>query len=193
MAMDVGRRVLIQYARPVREIHYPSLKDHPPGSYDKGRGKAWQAAWMLCLGLFFTKWWFPRRFRPGVLRLFGATIGQNVTFRHNARVQWPWKLTIGDDVWIGEDSWLYNVEPITIGSDVCLSQGAFVCTGSHLHSTPDFRCDNGPITINDGAWLCAQSLVLRGVTVGTGAIIGARAVAARDVPDGGVIRYGQSN
>jgi len=174
-------------------VAYPRLRDFPAGGYDKRRGPLWQAAWMLCLGLFFTKWWFPRRFRPAVLRFFGATVGKRVTFRHKARVHWPWNLTIGDDVWIGEGCWLYNVDTIVIGSDVCLSQGAFVCTGSHDHDSPDFVCDNGPITIEDGVWLCAQSLVLRGVTVGTGAIVGARAIAARDVPPGGVIRLGTSN
>ena len=183
----------VEYPRTVSEIDYPRLKDHPAGSYDKGRGKLWQAAWMLCLGLFFTKWWFPRRFRPTVLRIFGATIGQNVTFRQNARVQWPWKLTIGNDVWIGEDSWLYNTDQITIGSDVCISQGAFLIAGGHVHSEPGFPVNLGSITVKDGAWLCAESMVLREVTIGTGAVIGARAIAARDVPDGGVIRRGESN
>ena len=175
------------------QIPYPRLATFPPGGYDKGRNALWQAAWMGFQGLFFTKWWFPRRLRPVVLRFFGATIAKDVTIRQNVRVQWPWKLTIGADTWVGEDSWLYNVEPITIGHDVCLSQGAFVCTGSHDHNSSDFHCTNKPIVIEDGVWLCTQSLVLAGVTVGTGAVVGARAIAFHDVPAGTSVRVGTVN
>ncbi|KRC65746.1 acetyltransferase [Aeromicrobium sp. Root236] len=172
------------------QVTYPRLATFPPGGYDKGRSIFWQVAWTVFQNLVFVKWWFPRRFRPAALRMFGATIGTGIVFRHHVRVQWPWKLTIGDDTWIGEDAWLYNVEPITIGHDVCLSQGAFVCTGSHDHNSSDFHCTNKPIVIEDGAWLCAQSLVLAGVTVGTGAVVGARAIAFRDVAPGASVRVG---
>jgi putative colanic acid biosynthesis acetyltransferase WcaF len=79
------------------------------------------------------------------------------------------------------------LEPITVGSDVCLSQGAFLCTGSHDHNSPDFAYDNGPILIEDGVWVAAQALILRGVTVGSGSVVGARAVVRRDVPAGTTI------
>lgn len=150
--------------------------------YDKGRSIFWQAAWVAFANLVFVKWWFPRRFRPAVLRLFGATIGEGVVIRPNVRVHWPWKLTVGADTWIGEDVWLLNMEPITIGSDVCLSQRAFLCTGSHVHDSPDFRYDNAPITVGDGAWVALGGTVLRGVTVGAGALVAAGAVVRSDVP-----------
>ena len=171
-------------------LDYPRLGAFTLTGYDKGRGIVWQAAWFATQNLMFGTWWFPRRFRPALLRAFGATVGRNVTIRHRVRVLWPWKLTIGDDAWIGEDAWLLNLEPITIGSDVCVSQGVFLCTGSHDRRSPDFRYDNGPITVDDGVWLAAQSLVLRGVTVGTGSVIGARAVATKDVPPGSTVRVG---
>jgi len=169
---------------------YPRLARFTLAGYDKGRGVLWQALWFAAQSLIFRSWWFPRRFRPALLRLFGADVGQGVVIRHGVRVLWPWKLVIGDDSWIGEDVWLLNLEPITIGSDVCLSQGAFVCTGSHDHSSPDFHYDNAPITIHDGAWLCAQSAVLRGVTIGTVSIVAARGVARRDVPAGHTVPVG---
>jgi putative colanic acid biosynthesis acetyltransferase WcaF len=141
--------------------------------YDKGHSLAWQAAWFAVQQLVFVKWWFPARLRPPVLRAFGATVGRGVLIRHGVRVHWPWKLTIGDDSWIGEDAWLLNLEPITIGSDGCISQGAFLCTGSHNRRSPTFEFDNGPITIESGAWFAAQATVLRGTTVRKGAIVGA--------------------
>jgi putative colanic acid biosynthesis acetyltransferase WcaF len=152
--------------------------------YDKGRSLAWQAAWFATQHLIFAKWWFPARLRPRVLRAFGATIGRDVLIRHGVRVHWPWKLTIGNDCWIGEDASLLNLEPITIGSDVCISQGAFLCTGSHDRRSPTFEFDNGPITIGDGAWVAARAIVLRGTTMYEGTIVGAGAVVARDVERG---------
>jgi putative colanic acid biosynthesis acetyltransferase WcaF len=120
-----------------------------------------------------------------VLRLFGADIGERVLIRHGVRIHWPWKLQIGDDVWIGVDAWLLNLEPIRIGSNVCISQGVLLCTGSHDASSPSFEYDNAPIHIHNGAWVAARATVLRGVTVGANAVVGATALVTRDVPSGG--------
>lgn len=159
--------------------------------YDKGRPVFAQALWFAVMNLVWSKWWFPARLRPAVLRAFGAQVGTGVFIRHRVRVLWPWKLVVGDDCWIGEDAWLLNLEPITLGHDVCLSQGAFLCTGSHDRRSPTFEYDNAPIVVEDGAWVAAQALVLRGVTVGRNATVGARAVAAQDVPEGGVVLVAQ--
>ena len=109
-------------------------------------------------------------------------IGSNVFIRHRVRVLWPWKLAVGDNSWIGEDAWILNLEPVAIGHDVCISQGVFLCTGSHDMSSPTFEYDNGPITIDDHAWLGAQAMILRGVTVGEAAVVGARCKVSADVP-----------
>ena len=138
------------------EEHAGASPASPAPGTTRGAPLAWQAAWFAVQHLVFVKWWFPARLRPHVLRAFGATIGRGVLIRHGVRVHWPWKLTIGDDCWIGEDAWLLNLEPITIGSDVCISQGAFLCTGSHNRRSPTFEFDNGPITIESGAWVAAQ-------------------------------------
>lgn len=152
--------------------------------YDKGRSKLWQALWFATSNLVFQKWWFPVRFRPALLRLFGATMGRNVFIRHRVRVHWPWKLAIGNDCWIGEDAWLLNLEPISIGNDVCISQAAFLCTGSHRWDSPTFEYDNGPIVIDDGAWIAARASVLRGVKIGADAIVSAHELAAHDLGPG---------
>lgn len=159
-----------------------SLRDFTGDGYSAGRSKLWQAAWFATMNLVFMTWWCPKALRPRLLRAFGADIGDRVFIRHRVRVLWPWKLSIGDDSWIGEDVWLLNLEPIAIGSDVCLSQGVFLCTGSHDARSPSFEYDNGPVTVEDGAWIAAQALVLRNVNIGAGAVIGARAVVTRDVP-----------
>ena len=152
--------------------------------YDKGRSKVVQALWFATLHLVFYKWWCPASLRVRLLRLFGARVGHGVLIRHRVRVLWPWKLTIGDNCWIGEDVWLLNLEPIEIENDVCLSQGAFLCTGSHDRHSPTFEYDNRPITVRSGAWVAARALVLGGVTVAEGATVAAAAVVGRDVPPG---------
>ncbi|MFF6976964.1 putative colanic acid biosynthesis acetyltransferase [Streptomyces sp. NPDC008343] len=173
-----------------RAVVERSLRGFTGAGYDKGRPWLVQAAWFAVLHLVFRKWWFPARWRPAVLRAFGARIGRRVLIRHGVRVHWPWRLSVGDDVWIGEGAWLLNLQPITIGSDVCVSQDAFLCTGSHHHRSPTMEFDNGPIRLEPGSWVAARAVVLRGVTVGRGAVVGASAVAHRDVAPGEVITCG---
>jgi putative colanic acid biosynthesis acetyltransferase WcaF len=150
--------------------------------YDKGRSAAWQVLWFATLHILFRKWWFPPKLRPMLLRMFGASIGERVLIRHEVRIHWPWKLTAGDDVWIGEGAWLMNLEAITIGNDVCISQEAALCTGSHAKTSSTFEFDNGPITISDGAWIGLRAVVLRGTTVGPGAVVGAGTIATGTIP-----------
>ena len=109
------------------------------GTYDKGRSKMVQAIWFATLYLVFYRWWCPAALRVRILRWFGATIGDGVHIRHRVRVHWPWKLIIGDRCWIGEGAWILNLEPVTIEADVCVSQEAMLCTGSHDHRSSDFR------------------------------------------------------
>lgn len=155
--------------------------------YDKGRSVVWQVAWLAASSVLVTPWWIPLRLRLAVLRAFGAEIGSGVLLRHRVRIHWPWKLTIGDDSWIGEDVWILNLEPVTIGSDVCVSQSAFLCTGSHDRRSPTFEFDNGPIVVEDGAWIAARATVLRGCTVGHDAVVGAGALVVEDVAPGAVV------
>lgn len=164
-----------------------SLRGFTGAGYDKGRPLLVQAVWFAVLNLVFVKWWFPARWRPVVLRAFGARIGRRVLIRHRVRVHWPWRLDIGDDVWIGEDAWLLNLERISIGSNACVSQGALLCTGSHQRHSPTFEFDNGPIRLEPGAWVAARAVVLRGVTVGRGAVVGATAIAHRDIAPAEVV------
>jgi putative colanic acid biosynthesis acetyltransferase WcaF len=156
--------------------------------YDRGRSSLWQIAWLLVSGLVVVRWWCPPRLRVAVLRLFGATIGENVLIRHRVRIHWPWKLTVGDNSWIGEEGWILNLEPVTIGSDVCISQGVLLCTGSHDRSSPTFEFDNAPIVIEDGAWIAARATILRGSRIGADSVVGATALVAGTVPAGALMK-----
>lgn len=153
-------------------------------NYDKGRPKTVQALWVATSALLFERIWCPPTLRVLILRAFGAEVGDRVLIRQGVRVHWPWKLKLGNDVWIGVDAWLLNLEQIVIGSNVCVSQGVMLCTGSHHLSSPSFEFDNAPIVVGDGAWIAARATVLRGVTIGTNAVIGATALVTKSIPDG---------
>jgi putative colanic acid biosynthesis acetyltransferase WcaF len=119
-----------------------------------------------------------RRF---VLRCFGARIGRNVNFHPSTIVYFPWNLTVGDWSAIGEDAFIYNLGPVTLGEKVTVSHRAHLCAGTHDHTQPDLPLLKPPIVIQDQAWICAEAFVGPGVTVGEGAVVGARAVVVKNV------------
>lgn len=161
-----------------------NLRDFTGVGYDIGRGKLIQALWLFVSGALFVRWWCPARLRVVILRAFGATIGEDVLIRHRVRIHWPWKLSVGDATWIGEGAWLLNLEPITIGSNVCISQDALLCTGSHDRRSETFEFDNAPILVEDSAWIAARATILRGVSIGAGATVGAGALVNRNLAAG---------
>jgi putative colanic acid biosynthesis acetyltransferase WcaF len=164
-----------------------SLRGFTGAGYDKGRGPLTQILWFTVSGLLLTHWWCPNVVRCAVLRMFGAKIGPGTLIRHRVRIHWPWKLVVGSDTWIGEGAWILNLEPVTIGNDVCISQDALLCTGSHDRRSPTFEFDNAPIRIGDGAWIAARATVLRGTSVGCNAVIGATALVTCDVAPNTVV------
>lgn len=121
-------------------------------------------------------------FRNWLLRLFGAKIGRNVIVRPTTRVTYPWKLEIGDDSWIGDFVELYTLGDIKIGKSVCVSQNSYICTGSHDLRSPAFDIYAKTITIEDQAWVASDVFVGPGVTIGYGAVIGARSTIMDDAP-----------
>jgi putative colanic acid biosynthesis acetyltransferase WcaF len=119
-----------------------------------------------------------RRF---LLRLFGARVGKAVHIYASANVYFPWNLEIGDWSSIGEWALIYNLGPVRIGRNVTISQRAHLCAGTHDHRDPALPLLKPPIVVADQAWICADAFVGPGVTVGEGAVVGARGVAVRDV------------
>lgn len=117
-----------------------------------------------------------------VLRLFGASIGTGVYIKPGVRVKFPWYLTIGSHSWIGEDVWIDNLEQVDIGSHVCISQAAYLCTGNHDWSSRNMKLFRRPISLNEGCWIGARANICPGVTVGTAAVVTVGSVVAKNVP-----------
>ena len=120
--------------------------------------------------------------RRWLLKLFGAKIGEGVQIRPTARVTYPWKLTIGRHAWVGDFVELYTLGEITIGDNAVVSQNSYLCAASHDHMAATFDIFDRPITIGDEAWVAADVFIGPGVTVGRGAVIGARSTLLSDAP-----------
>ncbi len=111
-----------------------------------------------------------------ILKVFGARIGRGVVLKQFINVKYPWNLTIGNNVWVGEKVWLDSLGIISIGDNVVVSQGAYLCTGSHDLSDPSFGLVVKPIEIEDGAWICAQAIILLGVIVASHSVVTAGSI-----------------
>ena len=118
-----------------------------------------------------------------MLRAFGARIGRGVHVYPAVRIWAPWNLEIGDESGIGNGANLYAQDRIRIGRRVVISQGAHLCTGTHDYRVPGYPLRTRPIDVGDHAWVAAEAFIHPGVRIGTGTVIGARAVVTRDMPD----------
>ncbi len=121
-----------------------------------------------------------------MLRAFGAKIGRGVVIKPEVKITFPWKLEVGDFVWLGEECWLLNLGRVAIGSNVCISQRAFLCTGNHNYRRSTFDLIVKPIIIEDGVWLGAGSWVGPGVRAGSHSVLTAGSVAVADLEPSGV-------
>ena len=157
------------------------LDSYTLGTYTPG-APLWKQIFWYFLEPLFRSYWLPfSGFKVWILRRFGAQIGQQVRIKPGVRVKFPWRLSVGDYVWIGENTWLDNLAPIAIESHVCLSQDVYLCTGNHDWSDPDFKLIPAAICIEQGSWLAARAVVGPGVTVGRGAVLGLGSVTGRSL------------
>lgn len=151
------------------------------------RGKpGWfvQIWWLVQSTLFRWSPQFAYGWRTWLLRLFGANIGKGVVIRPTATFTYPWKISIGDHSWIGDDVCLYSLGKIVIGKNVVVSQKSYLCTGSHDIDKIAFDIYAKPIRIEDEAWVAADVFVAPGVTIGRGSVVGARSSVFQDLPEG---------
>lgn len=162
------------------------LRNFDSKSFSRGRSVFIEAVWLMFSALLVASW-IPGSFhRLLILRAFGAQIGKRVTIKPGVRIKFPWRLEVGDDSWLGEDVWIDNLAPVQIGSDCCVSQDAYICTGSHDWSSPNFDLIVKPVRIGNCAWLAAQSTVSGGVTIGEGAVLSLRSLITSDMAPWGI-------
>jgi len=156
------------------------------GDYDAG------PKWKVLIWFFINYYIFdsafpwPYRFKLFLLRLFGAKVGSGLVIKTNVRIKNPWRLTIGDNCWIGESVWIDNLENVVIGNNVCLSQGAMLLTGNHDYTISSFPYRLGKIHLEEGVWIGAQSVVCPGITCKAYAILTVSSVANKNLEAMGI-------
>ena len=175
-------------AVPVADVNEPKMLKRDLSSYategwQPGRTFVIRTIWYFISLLFFEHGWLPVTApKVWLLRLFGSKIGCGVVLRPNVRIKFPWRLAVGDHSWIGRDVWIENLADVIIGADVCVSQGAYFCTGSHNCRSNSFDLRIRPIVVEHGAWIAARSVVLGGVTVGNHSVVAACSMLNQDLP-----------
>lgn len=150
--------------------------------FDRGASRLAEALWVLVRAVFFLApcpW--PSSLRLFCLRLFGARVGRGVVIRTRVNIWFPWRLELGDHVWLGEEVFILNLAPVSIESNVCISQRALLCTGNHDYTSPTFDLITKPIHVEQGSWIGASAFVGPGVTVGTHAVLSAGSVVTKSV------------
>ena len=138
----------------------------------------WATVWLL---LYRPS---PRPFhgwRRFLLRVFGARIGPGAHPYPSVKIWAPWNLEMGPSSCLGDWVDCYCVDKITIGAHATVSQYAFLCTATHDYTLDDMPLMSAPIHIGMRAWIAADVFIGCGVTIGEGAVVGARASVFRDV------------
>ncbi len=157
------------------------------GTYDNAwykPGPLWKRSlWFFVGQPLLRQTWLPSSgMRVRLLRAFGARVGKGVVIKPQVEVKYPWFLTIGDHCWIGEHCWIDNLTTVSLGNNVCLSQGAYLCTGNHDWTDPSFGLMIAPIYCCDGSWAGARSLLGPGTVLDVCAVAAAGSVVTGIVP-----------
>jgi len=138
--------------------------------------------WMISWRLFAS--WTPPPLHPWrrfLLRLFGARIAPSARIYGSARIWYPPNLHMGAYSVLGWDVICYCQDKITLEDFANVAQRAHLCAGTHDIDDPAFQLITRPIVIGRHAWVAADGFVGPGVTLGEGAVLGARGVTFKDL------------
>lgn len=126
----------------------------------------------------------PRNFfawRNFLLRLFGAKLGSNVHIYPSVSIFIPWNLSVGDYSSIGDWALIYNLGEVYLGDSVTISHKSHICSATHIYTKKDLPLQRKKIVIENYAWVCAEAFISPGITIGEGAVVGARSVVLSNV------------
>lgn len=165
---------------PAGELH--NLAAFTPGDFDRGRGRLTEVAWYIVKMVFFsTNAPWPSRLKAMWLRLFGADVGTGLYIRPRVNIHFPWKLSLGDHVWIGEGCTILNLERVVLRDHVALAHEVYIAAAGHDIASRSLRYRHGPVTINSGVWIATRAYVGPAVEIGAGAVVAPAAAVVGDV------------
>ena len=129
---------------------------------------------------------FPSSLKVLLLKLFSAKVGNRVLIKPCVNIKYPWLLTIGSDVWIGENVWIDNLAKVKIGDNVVISQGALLLTGNHDYHKEYFNLILGEIKLEEGAWVGAKSVVCPNVILEKNSILSVGSIATSSLSENSI-------
>ena len=162
------------------------LSNYDRRGYHPGRGFLVRLLWYVCNAALFGTWLLPLSGpKRRLLQLFGASVGTGLVIRPRVNIKYPWHLRVGQHCWIGEGSWIDNLVDVTIGDNVCISQGAYLLTGNHDYKDTRFGFMGSPITLENGSWVGAFAIVCPGARLARNSIVTVASVLRGETaPDG---------
>lgn len=140
----------------------------------------WCVVWTL-LGRTTPRGSLFRPWRTLLVKLFGGRISWSANILPRARIWSPWTLEMGDYSTLSNDVFCYSCGKVVIGRNVTVSEGAWLCPVSHDISSPVMTLQPGVTILEDDVWVAARAFVGH-IRVGQGSVIGACAVATKDLP-----------
>ena len=148
-----------------------------------------QLLWYVINILFFKNaFCISSSIKVSLLRRFGATVGKGIVIKPCVNIKYPWKLSIGNYAWIGEQVWIDNIADVTIGDHVCLSQGSLLLTGNHNYKKTGFDLLPDTIILDEGVWIGAKAIVCPGVVCASHAILTVASVATGNLQPYGIYK-----
>jgi len=149
--------------------------------YHPGANSLKRLCWYFTNAIWFNSAFPINGIKVFLLRLYGAQIGSGVVIKPHVNIKYPWKLTIGNNVWIGEYVWIDNLADVKIEDNVCVSQGALLLCGNHNYKKETFDLIVGTITLEQGVWIGAKATVCPGVTCKSHSVLAVGSVATSDL------------
>jgi len=154
---------------------------------NRGRSRHVEILWYICkLTFFLSPLPWPSGLRRRLLA-FGAKVGEGLYIRPGVNIHLPWKLTIGEHCWIGEDTVILNLAPVTLHDHVALAHQVSLAAAGHDIGSRTMAYRNAPIVIERGPWVATRAFVGPGVTIGEYAVVAAGAIVMRDVASRSVV------
>ena len=127
------------------------------------------------------------------LRKMLKVCGDQVSIPHSVKIYGD-NMQVGNQVYFGEDNlFMCTNAPIVIGSQVMFGPGVTMISGDHridmigkymveVGESDKLPENDQPIILVGDNWVGANATILKGVTIGEGAVVAAGALVSRDVP-----------
>lgn len=150
--------------------------------YKSGANTLVRALWYFVNIIFFKNAYNPfSKLKVVLLKMFGAKVGTGTNIKPSVNIKYPWRLKIGNYVWIGENVWIDNLDDVEIGDNCCISQGAMLLCGNHNYKLETFDLITGKIILEEGVWIGAKSVICPGVTCFSHSVLTVNSVATKDL------------